>query len=45
MNDEDIAALNWLNGEVKGGVIEAVQHDEPLSVEGSIGQGGKSRRN
>ncbi|MGE7607038.1 Ger(x)C family spore germination protein [Peribacillus frigoritolerans] len=33
MNDEDIAALNWLNGEVKGGVIEAVQHGEPLSVE------------
>ncbi|MBR8646243.1 hypothetical protein KEH51_27940 [[Brevibacterium] frigoritolerans] len=33
MNDEDIAALNWLNGEVKGGIIEAVQHGEPLSVE------------
>ncbi|WP_260285024.1 Ger(x)C family spore germination C-terminal domain-containing protein [Peribacillus aracenensis] len=33
MNDEDIAALNWLNGEVKGGIIEAVQHGKPLSVE------------
>lgn len=33
MNDEDIAALNWLNGKVKGGIIEAEQHGEPLSVE------------
>ncbi|WHY59080.1 Ger(x)C family spore germination protein [Peribacillus simplex] len=33
MNDEDIAALNWLNGNVKGGIIEAVQHGKPLSVE------------
>lgn len=33
MNDEDIAALNWLNGEVKGGIIEAVQQGKPLSVE------------
>ncbi|MFF2456740.1 Ger(x)C family spore germination C-terminal domain-containing protein [Peribacillus simplex] len=33
MSDEDIAALNWLNGEVKGGLIEAVQHGKPLCVE------------
>lgn len=33
MNDEDIAALNWLNGNLKGGIIEAVQHGKPLSVE------------
>ncbi|MFE4130555.1 Ger(x)C family spore germination protein [Peribacillus sp. YIM B13482] len=33
MNDEDIAALNWLNGMVKGGIIESVHHGKPLSVE------------
>ncbi|MGG0791180.1 Ger(x)C family spore germination protein [Peribacillus simplex] len=33
MDDEDIAALNWLNGNVKGGIIEAVQHGKPISVE------------
>ncbi|CAH0162241.1 Spore germination protein A3 [Peribacillus sp. Bi96] len=33
MNNEDIASLNWLNGEVKGGIIEAVHHGNPFSVE------------
>ncbi|WP_249597991.1 Ger(x)C family spore germination protein [Peribacillus frigoritolerans] len=33
MNDEDIAALNWLNGKVKGGIIETLQHGKPISVE------------
>ncbi|KON69077.1 hypothetical protein AKG34_09970 [Peribacillus butanolivorans] len=33
MSADDIASLNWLNGTVKGGIIEASHHGDPFSVE------------
>ncbi|PJN88750.1 Ger(x)C family spore germination protein [Bacillus sp. mrc49] len=33
MNNKDIESLNWLNGSVKGGIIETAHHGKPFSVE------------